>query len=224
VLSEYEENPEAWAYVKERVDSFYKYAQELFWSLIADSALNVIAIELGDVAHIEIDIERDKNRVGDLIARLEYISAIEDKIMKKGGDETKRNHQLGALKLLQFMECFKKMPFEAVAYAILGDNWMPKKKRHFIRNLLKSFRRNKAQENIDNFKSIVNQYCHPEVAEGFLRFYEDYLDIVSAQAIHNNPMDPSITQQIHNTECLKRGRKAYATLNKEFYSLFSQLK
>lgn len=223
VLSEYEGNPEASAYAKGRVESFYKYARELFWSLIADSALNVIAIELGDAAHIEIDIERDKNRIRDLIARLEYISSVEGKIMEKEGDETKRNRQLGALKLMQFMECFKKMPFEAVAYAILGDNRMPKK-RHFIRNLLRSFRRNKAQENIGNFKSIVNQYCYPEVAEGFLRFYEDYLGIVSAQAIRSNPLNPDIAQQIHNTECLKRGRKAYATLNKEFYRLFSQLK
>lgn len=204
--------------------SFYEYSKKNFWNLISDSALCVIAIELDDIEYIRVDIKRDQNRIVNLTGWLRYIINIWKHIMKKESDERKRNFSLSTLKLLQFILCFNDMPYNAIAYAILGDDWRPKKKRHFVRNFLKYFHRNKAQQNIDDFESVVKKYCHSEVAEGFLRFYDDYLHIIDAQAIHNYPLDPNITQQIHNTECLKRGIRAYATLNREFYKLFRELK
>ena len=71
---------------------------------------------------------------------------------------------------------------------------------------------------------MVVKYCDPEVAKGFLRFYDHYLDIIKAQAIHNNPNNPNIRQQIHNTGCIERSKIAFRTLNVEFYKLFKDLK
>ena len=77
---------------------------------------------------------------------------------------------------------------------------------------------------INDFKKIVITYCKSDVAEGFLRFYDRYLHIIEAQAIHNDPLNPNITQQIHNTEALSRGKEAYKALNREFNKLFLELK
>lgn len=210
--------------IEEIIKFFYKFSTKRFWNTISDSALCVIAIELDDMKFIAACIKRDKLGFYALETILKNIDLTMVHIIKNEPDERRRNFLLAALKLLQFMTCFSCMPFEAIAYGILGDGWRPRMKKHFARNLWKSWHKNKAAKNIDNFKKIVRETCSSEVASRFLRFYDSYLDIIKAQAIHNDPLNPNITQQIHNTECLRRGKKAYVILNNEFGKLFKELK
>lgn len=206
------------------IESFYQYTQKEFWNMIADSALCVIAIELDDIEYIKACVEEERNLFFDFIKELSKIKNIMWHINENEIYEKKKSFFLALLKLLQFIICFENMPYQAIAYAILGDNWRPRMKKHFISNFLKSWYRNQSNKNIDVFKAIVKKYCVPQVAEGFLRFYDRYLDVVKAQAIHNDPLNPNITQQIHNTECLRRGKRAYIILNIEFRKLFKELK
>jgi len=206
------------------VDIFYRVYSQMFWNIINDSALGVIAIELDDMEQIKFDVEKERKKIYNLKSKLKNINAIMTYTIKNEFDERKRNFLLYSLELLQFMTCFQHMPYESIAYGILGDDWRPRMRRHFARNLLKSWHKNRSSENIDDFKKIVITYCKSDVAEGFLRFYDRYLHIIEAQAIHNDPLNPNITQQIHNTEALSRGKEAYKALNREFNKLFLELK
>lgn len=206
------------------VGIFYVAYTDMFWNFINDSALGVIAIEIDDIGHIKFDVEKERRNIFKLTSKLKKINDLMVHTIKNEFDERKRNFLLHTLELLQFMTCFQYMPYESVAYGILGDDWRPKMKRHFARNMWKSWHKNKSNKNIEDFKKIVMTYCKSDVAEGFLRFYDSYLHIIKAQAIHNDPLNPNITQQIHNTECLTRGKEAYKSLNMEFYKLFKELK
>jgi hypothetical protein len=206
------------------VGIFYVAYTDMFWNFINDSALGVIAIEIDDMEHIKFDVEKERRNLFKLTSKLKKINDLMAHTIKNEIDEKKRNFLLHTLELLQFMTCFQYMPYEAIAYGILGDDWRPKMKRHFARNLWKSWHKNKSSKNIEDFKKTVITYCKSDVAEGFLRFYDSYLHIIGAQAIHNNPLNPNITQQIHNTECLERGENAYRMLHEEFNKLFRELK
>lgn len=208
---------------EETVKRFYGYTQKMFWNFICDSALCVIAIELDDLQFINYAVQRDAQRFFGCERNLKWIKNLTEKAMKNENDDNRKNFLSNASKLFQFIICLDKMPYEGIAYSILGEDWRPGTKRRFIRKLRKYLHRNKARQNIDNFRSIVQEYCDPEAGQGFLRFYDSYLRIVNAQAIHNDPSNPDVTKQIFDTECLNLGKEAYKTLNREFYILFKKM-
>lgn len=211
-------------HIKNKIDSTYEYFTRIFWNLISDSALCVIAIEMDDMDYIKTSVERDGISISNLPYELNQITVvIKHATQKKELDEQRKTFLLTTLKLLQFIICLDSMPYHAIAYGILGDDWRPKK-RISIGNLWKIRHKNGANKNIENFKGIVLKHCDPDVAAGFLKFYDDFLDMIKSQAIHNDPLNPNIIQQIHNTECLRRGKKAYKTLIAEFNKLSKELK
>ena len=210
-------------HIKNKIDLTYEYFTNIFWNLISDSALCVIAIEMDDMEYIKTSVETDSYRINDLPYQLDQNTVVIKHAAENVLDEQRKFFLLTTLKSLQFIICLDSMPYHAIAYGILGDDWRPKKKISFG-NLLKIRHKNGANKNIENFKGIVLKHCDPDVAAGFLKFYDDFLDIIKAQAIHNDPLNPNIIQQIHNTECLRRGKKAYRTLIAEFNKLSKELK
>lgn len=210
--------------IETSMDYFYKYASEKFHNLVSDSALCIIAMEINDMDFVNIWIRQDASIIDEFEKRLKEIDRIMSHIIDNETDEKRKNLLLDTLRLLQFIECFNGMPFFAIAYGILGENWTHKVKRGFFRIRRKDWHRNLSSKNIYDFKRVVVRHCDPMIAKAFLRFYDDYLDIIKAQAIHNNPKNPNIKQQIHNTGCIERSKKAFRTLNAEFSLLLNGLK
>lgn len=210
--------------VESSIEYFYLYSTEQFWNLIADSALCVIAMELEDHDYVWPCIQRDERRVYDCENKFLDIESIMKYAIKNEIGLQKRNFLLAALRLIQFINCFEAMPIESVAYAVLGEKWHENARTKFFSIFGKQWHRNAASAVIHNFKKLVISHCDHAVAEGFLRFYESYVHIIRAQSIHNNPLNPNISQQIHNTEALSRGEEAYNILNREFHKLFQELK
>jgi hypothetical protein len=205
------------------LENFYERSANRFWNIVCDSALCVIAIELGDTSFIRWAIKKDLENISNLKKSLENIKKVRAYVIENELDEQRKNFLLASLNLIQFIVCLNNMPYDAIAYGVLGEDWRPKSKLNFIKNWWKSKHKNESSKNIDDFKNSVLHNCEPKVAEGFLRFYENYLHIIEAQAIHNNPFDPNITQQIHNIESIDRGKEAYVSLNREFFKLYKEL-
>lgn len=206
------------------VGYFYRYYAERFWNLVSDSALCIIAIELEDMDFVRSWIENDRSMVVGLGERLGNADAIMNHVIKEEPDQDKKKFFIQAIKIIQFMECFNGMPFFAIAYGVLGEGWKERMKGRILRNLRIRWHRNESSRNIYTFKALVKSYCHAEVSERFLRFYDAYLNIVKAQAIRNNPLDQNIRRQIHDTEAIQRSEEAYKILNQEFSSLFKELR
>ena len=206
--------------IEKSIESFYWFSTKNFHSIVSDSALCVIAIELKDMEYINYTATRDEESVKALEMRLDNLNRIINLINKNEYEQKRKKFLLSSLKLFQFITCFEQMPYEAMAYGILGDNWQPKIKRHFWEPL----HNNQASKNIYEFKRIVKKYCKSDVAVGFLKFYDRYLNIIKASAIHNNPLNLSISQQVHNILFLRNTEEAYKTLNREFYILLKELK
>lgn len=215
--------------LRDYVNKFFTSTKSIFWNFIADAALCVIAIELDNFDFIKYAVSRDSIRIGELRDSLISIKELRDRISSKENNEKRKEYLLQILKLIQFMTCTLKMPVEGIAYGVLGEGWRPVEKEHSLVGVLKfwskgkSWHRNKSNKNVDTFKSIVTEYCDPDVSEGFLRFFQSYMDVVSAQAIHNDPLNPDITKQIFDTECLKRGKRVYRVFNQEYYKLYVML-
>lgn len=192
--------------------------------MAADSALCVIAIELNDMDFLRYAVLRDGYHIDPLASKLRYLR--DDLARIKGSDQfddrQKRFFQDTA-GVLQFIFCFQHMPYEGIAYFILGEDWRPKQKHRLMGNLKKYFTRNKSGQNVKRFRAIVEANCGEKVAGAFLRFYEAFLHIVKAQAIHNDPLDPDIKKQIFDTECLRRAKEAYKLLNREFKIVFEPI-
>ena len=205
-------------------DYFYKYASLKFSNLVSDSALCIIAMEVGDMDFVNNWINNDTLIINKLEDRLKEVDRIVSHVIDNETDEIKKEILLNTLRLLQFIECFNGMPFFAIAYGVLGENWTQRLKKGFFKIRRKNWHRNLSSKNIHDFERMVVKYCDSEVAKGFLRFYGHYLDIIKTQAIHNNPKNPNIRQQIHNTGCIERSKIAFRTLNVEFYRLFKDLK
>lgn len=215
--------------LRNSVDKFYTSTKDIFWNFIADAALCVIAIELDDLQFISYAVNRDTIRVEELRNSLIAIKNLQNETARKEKDNKRKIYFLQILKLVQFMLCVIKMPSEGIAYGILGEDWRPlNEKRSFLMTFKfwqkgKVWHRNKSAKNIEDFKAVIIRYCDPDIAEGFLRFFDSFLAVVSAQTIHNDPLNPNITKQIFDTECLKRGKNAYKILNQEFNKLFRRL-
>jgi hypothetical protein len=208
-------------YLDRQINDFYKHTGGRFWNIINDTALAIIAIELGDKEYLDFCMDRDNTRVKSLFYLLEDHLRIIRHINDNKSLNRKESDLLKSyLHILHFMICFNYFPYESVAYHVLAHSrkWA---KEHPYAKLDKDSR---ASKNISFYRDTVNKYCDKQVSEGILAFCDSYLHIVDAQAIHNDPIDPNITQQIYNTECLNRGKEAYKTLNREFLKLFNELK
>ena len=203
---------------------FYKYYAEKFWNLVDDSALCIIAMELEDRKFIFAWIQNDKSMVYSLGERLENLCNLREHIAKNEIDRKKKMFLLETLKIIQFIECFNGMPFFAIAYGILGEGWKERIKGSILRKLHINWHRNESSLNIYTFKALVKKYCDVEVEKRFMKFYDSYLNVIKAQAIRNDPLEPNIQKQIHDTGAIERSKEAYAILNQEFSELFDEIR
>lgn len=112
------------------------------------------------------------------------------------------------------------MPIFSIAWGVLSQS------RKWTSNhpYLKLRKDMAPSELIGAFKASVKSKCSREVSAYFLDFYEAYLDIVNAGAVHNNPLNPNIEKQIFDTECLKRASKAFKLLNRYFGRLLVEMR
>ena len=203
---------------------FYRYYSEKFWNLVDDSALCIIAMELEDTSFIFAWIENDKSMVHSLGERLENLESLRRHIIKNESNDERKKFLLEALKIMQFIDCFNGMPFFAIAYGILGEGWKEKLKGNILRKMHIKWHRNESSSNIYTFKALVKRYCDHEVERRFMRFYDLYIGIIKAQAIRNDPLDPNIQKQIHDTGAIERSKEAYSALNQEFSELFKKIR
>ena len=191
-----------------------------FHSEICDLGLTIIAIELGDIGYLDEMNRRDAERVRQLNAGLNEIKNIRLKAMSESWDRKNKNLLNSALNLMEFMLCSIFYPFDGVAYHVLAHshNWAS---HHPYSSLSKD---SLATKNITQFEAIVTELCSREVSTSFLKFYGAFTHIIKSQAIHNDPLNPAITQQIHNTETLNRSKSARRIHRAEFDILFRQFK
>lgn len=203
--------------IEESFLGFFGDWSATFWNKVIDSALCVIAIELEDKEYIQDSINRDE----DSIKQLEYY-LIELQGYKSHIEEnatSRRDLFMSLIKLIEFIMCFVFMPYDGIAYGILGDNFRPRKKHKIITNFKKWIWRNESNKIIYKFKNSIKKYCEPDIVTGFLRFFDAYLEIIKAQAIHNDPLNPNVTKQIHDIIARKKASDAYKILNYEFNKL-----
>jgi hypothetical protein len=207
--------------IKEKIQRFYRRGVRIFWNHVDDTALGIIAIELGLNQYIEVCNVGDRTLLNRLDSELGYI------------DEYLREHMLpyenfsvnykgfvnAILKLLQFITCYEFMPYHGIAWGVLSHSQEWASHHPYAR--LKD--NNTSYQIIVEFEAIVRKECDPEVAEHFLEFYHAYLDIVRAGAIRNNPLDPNIKKEIYDTGCLKNASRAYRLLQKGFGKFIREL-
>jgi hypothetical protein len=196
-----------------------------FCNRINDSALCVIALTIQDKEFINGATNIDKFLVSDSHQNFQYIKEHLEYIEYNAG--SKKDFFLHLMKLLQFITCFCYMPYLSVAYGVLGEDIKPVKKIHIIRRLRRRYERkrpNQSNEVINQFKDTVNEYCEPDVASGFLRFFESYLDAVKTMSIYIDPCNPDIIKEIHDRNCRKKASQTFKILNREFNLLLSEFK
>ena len=115
----------------------------------------------------------------------------------------------------------------SVAYEVFGEDIKPAKKIHVIQILRRWHERkrpNSSNEVINQFKETVKRHCNPDVASGFLRFFESYLDAVKTMYIYIDPWNLDITKEIHDRNCRKKASQTFKILNREFNVLLSEFK
>jgi hypothetical protein len=196
-----------------------------FCNRINDSSLCVIALTIQDKEFINFATNIDRFLVSESFQNFQYINEHLEYIEYNAGP--KKDFFLLLMKLLQFITCFCNMPYLSVAYGVLGEDIKPVNKIHIIRRLRKWYERerpNPSNEVIDQFKDTVNRYCDPDVASGFLRFFESYLDAVKTMSIYVDPWNPDFTKEIHDPNCRRKVARAYRILNREFNVLLSEFK
>lgn len=194
-----------------------------FCNKIIDSALCVIALSIQDKFFINVTANIDKFFVRNSCQNLRYIKEHLEYIEYNGG--IRKDFFKHLMKLLQFIICFCCMPYLGVACGVLGENIKPVKKIHILRRLKRWYekdRPNPSNEVIIQFKDTVNRYCDPDVASGFLRFFESYLNAVKTMSIYIDPWNPDITKEIHDPNCRRKVSHAYKILNREFNILLSE--
>jgi len=204
--------------VLRKIDYFFGDFAGTLWHWVVDGALCVIAIEIGDEKYIiGADIWDEKN-----ISRCKYnLMILRDHVNKaKKEKNISKELSLNLLKVLQFIICFAYTPYFGVAYGVLSHShkWA---KDHPYSKLDKN---SKSTKNIEKFRRVVKIYCDKDIAKRFLHFFDAFLSIWEASAIHNDPLDPNIKTQVHDMECQKKASYAYKVLNQEFQSVMEGLK
>jgi hypothetical protein len=228
-LSYNQKSQENHEFIQEVISSFkyfYKYSTKKFWNIISDSALCMIAIEIGDKNFIDYWINADTTIVDQFEDRIKKFNKEFDKLnIERIGGTKATNEEFK--KALQYMDCFNGMPYFAVAMATFGH-------KQLIGNKSSNFWKNKKHKyhnqielelkNIERFKGIIENYTHKNVKEEFLKFYQQYLKIFEAQSKSPDPLNADLTFQIHNKESLSKGRLSYKLLNRGFYSILKGIK
>lgn len=205
--------------IEQQIKYFYSRGARIFWNNVADTALGIIAIELGANDYIQNCNEEDWRLVSELITDLNnWNGHFEDHILPSAG--TQKEHLISIQKLLQFVSCYQYMPYHGIAWGVLSHSHIWVSHHPYAR--LKDD--NTSLEIINQFEKTVKELCYPDVSEYFLEFYYAYLDIIKTGAIHNNPLDPNIKKEIHDTKCLKRASRAYKLLNRGFHKLLKEVK
>lgn len=201
-----------------KVKRFYKTAAQVFWNYVMDTSLGIVAIELDDKQYIDHMAESDRRRINDFDSQTDILNRCRKIIDYKKPIE--KQFYLSMLEILQFMTCYINMPVFSIAWGVLSQSrkWESKHPYFKLRNDMAP------SELIDVFKASVKSKCSREVSAYFLDFYEAYLDIVNAGAVHNNPLNPNIEKQIFDTECLKRASKAFKLLNRYFSRLLVEMR
>jgi len=185
-----------------QLNAFFGDWVNSFWNKVLDSALCTIAIELSDWKFIDINCENDGSQLIHLKHNLSVLKGEYDAFSK-----SKNEKNLSFIRLLQFINCFAYFPFMSLSYALLGRNGFPKKSWHLP---------NKANHVINKFVSIVEEFSDPDVFRSFMVFFESYKEILRKGAIHIDPTNRDLTQQIHNSNTIKHASETYKTLNREF--------
>ena len=198
------------------IHRFYARAFVNFDVNVADTALGIIAIELGDDDYNLAMLRGDEAALKPLETHLKNLKSIFNGLMKPSPNQKYFN---SAYKLLQYMYCYDSMPYRAIAWGVLSENkrWVA---GHPYSRLSRD---NSSIKVVAIFKKIVKGYCEHDVAQYFLEFYDAYLHIVNLGAIHNDPLNPNIRKQIFDTECIKQASNAYKILNKNFYILIQEV-
>ncbi len=201
-----------------KINGFYKRAAQHFWNYVMDTSLGIIAIELDDKQYIDHMAESDKVRITEFESQTETLNRFKEIVNLK--NPLKKKFYLSLLEILQFMTCFTQMPIFSIAWGVLSQSKKWKSTHPYYQ--LKDDAT--PSELIEAFKLSVKSKCSKETSTYFLDFYESYLDIVKAGAIHNNPLNPDIEKQIFDTECLKLASKSFKLLNKNFNRLLVELR
>jgi len=184
-----------------------------FQGRVSDAAIGIIAIELGQ-EDLAIHAAKDE-RIGVRRFRRGLTSLDRQFFMARMGNPFYEKVK----EIMMYILCYVMMPYECVAYAQLSESkkW---KKEHPYAKLKNPLPHNVISE----FMRNVETECPEIVRTPFLRFYDSFLEIIDAGAIHNDPLDPNIKKQIYDTECIRRARKAHLHLITGFNVIYKEAK
>tara|TARA_Y100000310_G_scaffold327583_1_gene394172 strand:+ start:218 stop:1456 length:1239 start_codon:yes stop_codon:yes gene_type:complete len=202
-------------------DNFYRYTLKFFWNHVADTALGIIALELEDEDYIDEFIARYENKALAL-DRFRKISSSMKKIIREAKTRKKRKYKKKLFELVQFMLAYNYIPFEMLPFALIDDYWHPKKP--FFKIFKKQKYHRRAKKLIRTYEAKIVLFFLPESREAYMKFWNQYKEMTKHMNIWVDPLDPNITREIHNAECLESAKECYKTLNREFYKLFKAVK
>jgi len=204
------------------LDLFYNNNRKIYWNILLDSALNIIAIELEDEEYIKNELNYNsslKYNEETFYALKQITENIKNNLNL---NKKKKEFLISLMILLQFIKCYNCMPINVIPYALINN--YPHKKNSLF-NLFENENTQKiAQSHIFKFENQVKLYFEPEAVNSFFLFWEQYKKIIIDMDIRKDSTTQDITRKIHNIESLESAKEGYKLLNRVFRDLFLKVK
>ena len=204
------------------LDSFYNNCTRIYWNILLDSALNIIAIELEDEEYIKNELNYESSLKYNEETFLALKQITENIRNDSNLNKNKKEFLISLMILLQFIKCYNCMPINVIPYALINN--YPHKPKSFF-NLFENDNTQKiAQNHILKFETQVKTYFEPEAINSFFEFWEQYKKIIKDMDIRKDSNTQDITRKIHNIESLESAKEGYKLLTRLFRDLFLKVK
>lgn len=203
---------------------FFDVSYEQFHNMVADSALCIIAMEIEDIDYINERMSFDRQDIVQLknnLAQLEAYYKHARKLRDYDHPEfslVRAMYIRSVLNAMSFVYFFNHLPINAIAiHALSRSEWG--RDHPYVRYGKYYAYANKV---VEEYKEVIKKHFNiPN--EGFLKFFEAYASIAQAQAIHINPNDPNVKQEMYNKGAMVKANEAFKILNGQFYFWMSTI-
>ncbi|MBW3005130.1 hypothetical protein KY310_04840 [Candidatus Woesearchaeota archaeon] len=202
-------------------DFFFQQSGGIYWNIIDDIGLNLIALELEDVNYAFNQLSEAQQQLKGYIEILAELADFADKIRNLDVAEDKKRFYMQYLALIEFIIAFQAMPFEILAFVYLDDVCHKKKE---VYSVLKNAKADViAADLVKEYESWISKYFEKDASAAFMKFWVYLKSIVKNMNIYLDPDNPDYTMKIHNIHSLKRSKEGYKLLNRLFKDLLDKV-
>jgi hypothetical protein len=185
-----------------------------YHSLVMESGLSVIAVEIGDEAYLESCLRADAELIAILGNFLGNVNNYKQQYQRKGGWELQK--VLALLRLYSFMFCYQYMPVSSVSLAFMTSHFWNKSGIHQSK---KSIYARTAKTIIQEYRVILQNQCDCAVRRPYLKFFGSFIRIFYRK-IPKNTLNPNIEARLEQLESIRQAKEAFKILNREFKVVF----